>query len=83
MKGWIGIAAFVAVYDGWVAISKKPTLSADFCRASRAHPVVVGLGTAYIVAHLYGYWPKKIDPLCGYIKGGTLLVQKVKSAKAK
>lgn len=67
MKGWLGIALFVAVYDAWAGATGNPTLSREFRDNSRSRPAVVGACTAFMVAHLYGLVPRRVDPLCIYI----------------
>ena len=66
MRGWLGIAAFVAAYDAWAAATNRPTLSREFREASRVRPAVFIGSTGYMVAHLFGLVPQRIDPLCRY-----------------
>lgn len=66
MRGWLGIAAFVATYDAWAAATNRPTLSREFREASRIRPAVFIGGTGYMVAHLFGLVPQRIDPLSQY-----------------
>lgn len=63
MKGWYWLAAFVAGYDAFAALTDRSTLSAEYGAAVRHHPVTVNLVTAYILLHLYGALPRHLDPL--------------------
>lgn len=78
MKGWLGIAAYVAAYDAYVAATGRPTLSSEFCTTAQKHPVLTTLFTSYLVMHLYGKWPKKADPLVGYVRAGGWVVSRLK-----
>lgn len=66
LKGWASIAAVVVAYDTWAAATHSPTLSAQFMAAAEEHPVVIGAVNAYLVTHLWGRWPRKLDPFCGF-----------------
>lgn len=66
LRGWVGIAAYVIAYDSWAGWTGNKTLSAEFRDYSREQPVLMLLGTSYLVAHLFGMWPRKYDPLSRY-----------------
>lgn len=66
MRGWVGIAAYVILYDSWAGLGGKKTLSAEFRDHSLDRPVLTFAVTTYLVAHLFGKWPRKYDPLCQY-----------------
>ena len=68
MRGWLWLAAFVAVYDAWAGLTSHPTLSAEYRTVSREHPVPIVVGTAYLIAHLVGAVPQRIDPLSRYTR---------------
>lgn len=55
--GWYLLALFVLLWD----ICAPETLSAAFLRR-RAHPAVI-IGWAALTAHLYGFLPRKVDPI--------------------
>ena len=61
MKGWAVVFGVVSVIDVHAAVTRKPTLSTSFRRASRRHPYLLTAATAYLVAHLFGLVPH--DPL--------------------
>lgn len=61
--GWLGLAAYVAGYDLFALASGRPTLSADYLAALRAHPALVLAASAYIAAHLTRVMPRRLDVL--------------------
>lgn len=63
MNGWLAVAAVVSAYDIHAGITHRPTMSAAFRSASRKHPMLMTAGVTYLVAHLYGALPQRIDPL--------------------
>lgn len=64
-KAWMGLAAYVLLWDLWAVKSKKETLSQAFCNGLK-HPIkrwrIIALW-AYITAHLFTWIPPKYDPL--------------------
>lgn len=66
MNGWFLVAAVVAAYDAWAVASGNPTLSKMHADACGEHPALIGMGTVYLVAHLWGKWPKKADPFMAF-----------------
>lgn len=62
-KGWLGLAAYVVVWD----LLAEETLSSGFADAWR-HPVrrwPLVAAWAFITAHLFVVLPERIDPLRG------------------
>ena len=64
--GWLGLAAYVAIYDYWTIKTNRETLSSAFGRSMK-HPVA-RIATVTITAHLLKHllapnWLSKIDPL--------------------
>lgn len=66
MRGWVGIAVYVIAYDSWAGLTGSKTLSAEFRDQSSQNPVVMSAFTLYLVAHLFGKWPRRYDPLTQY-----------------
>lgn len=64
-KAWIGLTAYVALYDSYAVLSRKDTMSTAFLNAirhpRRRWPVI--LTWAYVTAHLFKFIPEKYDPL--------------------
>lgn len=82
MRGWLGIAAFVAAYDAWAAVTERPTLSREFREASRLRPAIFIGGTGYMVAHLFGLVPQRIDPLSQYCVAFSICAQRMLPARS-
>ncbi len=64
-RAWIVLAAGVIAYDSWALANKKETMSASFLRAlddPRRRHLTTGFW-AYLVAHLFGIIPTRLDPL--------------------
>jgi hypothetical protein len=64
MKAWLWIAATVAAVDTHAALTGKQTLSFSYRSTARTHPVAVTAATVYLICHLYGLLPRRMDPLC-------------------
>ena len=62
---WIGLAAYIAAYDGYAVLTKNDTMSMSFYRAlkspKRRWPTV--LVWSYITIHLFKFLPDRFDPL--------------------
>lgn len=73
LRGWVGLVAFIAVWD--VAAHRRgfPTLSADFASAVERHPWLTLAATVAVVGHLWDCWPERFDPLDRL--GGLLVPQ--------
>ena len=82
-SGWLGIIAFVALFDAWAVSREHPTLSADFANATKAHPFGMAALTAYMVTHLVGYFPKQVDPLILYVRVGGRVLVRVKDTRTR
>lgn len=59
MRGWALLAIYIAGYDTFARI----TLSREYRETFANHPVTVSLVTAYILFHLTGALPEKLDLL--------------------
>ena len=64
-KAWVGLAVYVLAYDASTTKTGADTMSASFLRAlddpKRKH--LTTLFWAYLVAHLFGFVPRHLDPL--------------------
>ena len=63
MIGWAAVAVVVSAYDGWALATGAETMSTAARRSYAAHPVVLAAATAYLVGHLTGLLPRRVDPL--------------------
>lgn len=63
MIGWAVVGLVVAAYDARAITAGTATMSAVYRDAYRAHPLIVGGATAFLVSHLTGYLPARFDPL--------------------
>lgn len=63
MIGWAAVGLLVSAYDAWALKTGAETMSTAYRRAFRAQPAIVGGATAYVVSHLTGYLPARVDPL--------------------
>lgn len=79
MPGWIGIAVYVTAYDTWAGLSGRRTLSSEFRDHSKVRPMVMVVGTAYMVTHLFGWFPRRYDPLSQY----TVVCGKARNRKVR
>jgi len=62
--GWIGLAAFVIIYDVWAVLTEAETLTGGFIRWLR-NPVTRGPLVAVwsiVTLHLFDLLPRQIDP---------------------
>lgn len=66
MNGWLAIGGLVAAYDACALWNGQPTLSQHHYAACDAHPWLVAAGTAYLITHLWGKFPKKADPFLAF-----------------
>lgn len=66
MKGWLGLATFVAIYDAWAGATGNRTLSRAFRETAKRHPVICWGACIYMTAHLHGLVPARLDPLTAY-----------------
>ena len=73
---WALVAAVVVGYDMWAAVTGAETLSAQFRTASVRHPALVGAATSYLVLHLWGAWPRPVDPFHLFCRGVSQLAQR-------
>jgi len=60
MRGWLAIAGVVVGFDVWACRRERDTLSCAFRRAPRALTITT---SAYVLAHLFGLMPDRVDPL--------------------
>ena len=61
--GWISVAAVVASTDIFVIRRGACTMSRAYRDAYKSHPLIVGGATAYLIAHLTGWCPPRLDVL--------------------
>jgi hypothetical protein len=63
MPGWLIVAAVVTAIDVHAGLTGRPMLSTSFRDASREHPMLISGTTLYLLGHLYGAVPARVDPL--------------------
>lgn len=63
---WLVLAGFITAYDIWLIRTGRVSLSSTYKNAAHDHPVLVTAGTAYLLAHLYGFLPNQTDALRGF-----------------
>ena len=64
-KGWLGLVAYVAIFDLVAGYTNRETLSGAFYRAF-LHPRqrwIVIVAWVYLTLHLFAILPARFDPL--------------------
>lgn len=63
MRGWAGLAAYVVAYESFAALTGREVLTGEFRGTLADHPILVTAVATYVLGHLYGVWPSRLDPL--------------------
>lgn len=68
MNPWAYVIGGITLYDSWLMFTGRDSLSHHYRTAARRRPVAVPVFTAYLIGHLYGALPTKVDIFSGYGK---------------
>lgn len=61
MNPWVILGLIIAALDAWLIKTRRDTLSAHFHRTSIKYPLPLAVGVTYLLSHLYGALPVRVD----------------------